>query len=51
MKELRSSSTELASYLEISQPAISKASKRGADYSHLHELEFENIIMMDEISY
>lgn len=38
------SSTEIANNLDISQPAISKASKRGAEYSELHGIEWEDVV-------
>jgi len=43
-RELGLSSTEIATYLGISQPAISKAGKRGADYSLMNGLEWKKLI-------
>ncbi|HEB87716.1 MAG TPA: hypothetical protein ENI68_11980, partial [Gammaproteobacteria bacterium] len=43
-QKLGISSTEIASYLGISQPAISKAGVRGADYTHQHGIEWEALV-------
>ncbi len=51
MNELGLSSTELVAYLGVSQPAISKATKRGADYSQCNALEFKDLMKQDELSY
>jgi len=37
-------STGIANYLGISQPAISKASKRGAQYSQQQGLEWGELV-------
>jgi len=38
------SSTEIATYLSMSQPAVSKSSKRGADYSQRCGIEWEDLV-------
>lgn len=50
-QELGLSSSIIASYLNVSQPAISKAAKRGADYCLLHSLNFDEIIDTEALSY
>ena len=51
INELRLSSTELAIYLGISQPAVSKSCKRGFDYCRRNELEFDDLLREGELSY
>jgi len=43
-QELGLSSTEIARYLNVSQPAISKAVKRGLQYSQEHTINLETIL-------
>ena len=43
INELEISSTEIAIYLGISQPAVSKAKKRGAIYSQKHEITWHHL--------
>lgn len=46
-QEIGLSSTVIASFLNISQPAVSKGIKRGEEYCLLHKLEFNDFLVCE----